>query len=314
MKVLHLIMSVRVLIFSAVIVTGLGFGSSGHCAEGQEALSLQLVTFNIRYQTSGDSGSRNWTKRLPVALEAIAKMNPDVMGVQEALDGQLKDLKKGMPGYAIFGVGRDDGKKRGENVSVFFRKDRFNRDEKESGHFSLSGTPAKVASSSWGNGIPRMCTWLRLVDKKSGKGFYVFNTHWDYRAQGSREQAARLIARRIDQRLHKKEPVVLMGDFNAVEKNPAMAYLRGEKTKLVGSEKEEQWVNPLLDVFQKLHPEQKNRSTFNQWKGSKEGMVKIDHIFVSSKARLLEAEIVYDHEGDVYPSDHYPVRVKVVFP
>jgi len=52
-------------------------------ADEASSFSLQLVTFNIRYQTSGDRGSRNWTKRLPVAVEAVKKMNPDVMGVQE---------------------------------------------------------------------------------------------------------------------------------------------------------------------------------------------------------------------------------------
>lgn len=288
--------------------------AKGSGKEKPGSLIVECVSFNVRYQTSGDKGPRNWQQRLPVVLKAVVQMDPDVMGVQEALDGQLDNLQKGLSDYAVFGVGRDDGKSRGEHVSIFFRKSRFSRDQNESGHFWLSDTPAKVASKSWGNGITRMCTWLRLIDKNTGRGFYVFNTHWDHRHQGSREQAAQLIARKIDQRKHGADPVVLMGDFNAVETNQAIQYLLGEKIKLEGSENEEQWAAPMLDVFQKLHPNETNRRTFNQWVGKKEGMAKIDHIFVSAGAQVMEAGIEYYHEGEVYPSDHYPVRAKLLFP
>lgn len=282
--------------------------------EPHQEFSINAVSFNVRYQGSADKGSRNWVARLPVALEVIHKMKPDVMGVQEALSGQLSDLKKGMPSYNVFGVGRDDGKRKGEHVSVFYRKERFRVDQQESGHFWLSATPDKVASTSWGNGITRMCTWLRLVDKKSGRGFYVFNTHWDHRDQKSREYAARLIAQRIDQRKHLADPVVLMGDFNVVETNVAMAYLTGKKVRLAGATQDEKWNAPMIDVFQSLHPEQQNRKTFNGWSGQKRGMAKIDHVLVSAGAQLHQAEIHYHHRGEIYPSDHYPVSVKISYP
>ncbi|NWK56887.1 endonuclease/exonuclease/phosphatase family protein [Verrucomicrobiaceae bacterium N1E253] len=283
-------------------------------AETKESGGLQLLSFNVRYQTDADGGTRHWKKRFPLAVELVHRMSPDVMGVQEALSGQLDDLQKKLPDYAVFGVGRDDGKRRGEHVSVFYRKDRFRIDKEDCGHFWLSDTPQDPGSRSWGNGITRMCTWLRLVDQRSGRGLYVFNTHWDHRHQGSREQAARLIARRMASRKSPQDPVVLMGDFNVVEKNPAIRYLLGESVPLDGGRGPEKWASPLVDVFQQLHPDCKNRRTYHGWAGQREGMAKIDHVFVSRELKPLAAEICYDEREGVYPSDHYPVSVRVAWP
>ena len=80
------------------------------------------------------------------------------------------------------GVGRDDGKFRGEHCSILYLKDRFKLDKKDCGTFWFSDTPEKIASKSWGNEIPRICTWVRLIEKKTNKGFYVYNVHYDHRS------------------------------------------------------------------------------------------------------------------------------------
>jgi endonuclease/exonuclease/phosphatase family metal-dependent hydrolase len=274
------------------------------------ALELALTTLNLRYETAEDRGSRGWVRRIPQVVRAVRKLGPDVLGVQEGLHGQVADLWASLPDYEMVGWGRDDGLRRGEYSAIFYRRDRFEADAVDVGMFWLSAKPEVAGSMTWGNGIPRVCTWVRLVDRASGRGFYVFNTHWDHRHQGSRERAARLIAERIDGRRRGDEPVVLMGDFNAVESNPAVAFLAGERVSLAGEEGE--WDGGLVDVYQVLNAGERNRRTLHLWSGQRDGYFKIDHILVSRGARVISSGILENQEPMI--SDHHAVSARVVFP
>ncbi len=274
------------------------------------ALELRLISFNVRYENDGDTGSRAWRQRVLGSVHLLRARSPDVIGVQEALHGQAADLWASLPEYEFFGVGRDDGKRAGEYSGLFYQRDRFEADAADCGTFWLSDTPEVVASKTWGNEIPRVAVWLHLLDRSTGRGFYVFNTHWDHKNQASREKAAILIADRIDARKHADQPVILLGDFNSNESNAGMAYLVGKRTRLAGSER--MWQNGLLDTFQALHPGEKNCRTLHFWTGSTEGNLKIDHILVSKGARIADAEILSGDRPMV--SDHFPVISRVVFP
>lgn len=273
-------------------------------------LELRLMSFNIRYENSEDWGARVWKQRIAAAVHMVMDESPDVLGVQEALHGQVADLRASLPAYDFFGVGRDNGGRAGEYSGIFFRRDRFMRDESDSGTFWLSDTPEKPGSRTWGNEIPRLATWVRLVDRATQRGFYVFNTHWDHRNQVSRERAALLIARRIDARKRSGDPVVLSGDFNAVESNPAVAYLTGAKVTLAG--KPSAWSQRMVDAFQSLHRDEAARTTLHFWEASRAGRRKVDHLLVSPGARILEAAIRDQDKPPV--SDHFPVTARVVFP
>ena len=48
-----------------------------------------------------------------------------MFGAQEVLNNQLNDLLDRLPEYAYVGVGREDGKTKGEYAPIFYRKDRF---------------------------------------------------------------------------------------------------------------------------------------------------------------------------------------------
>jgi len=277
-------------------------------AGGVLAGDLRVVTFNIRYAAGGDTGVRSWSARKAVVAEAVGTMRPDVMGVQEALSHQMTDLQGRLEGYEAYGVGRDDGKRRGEFSPIFYRSERFERDANDSGTFWLSPTPDQAGTKGWGNQVVRICTWVRLVEKDGGRGFYVFNTHWDHQHQGSRERSARLIAERIRMRQHADEPVVLVGDFNATETNPAVAYLVDRAVELEGGPDglERAGLN-LRAAFLQRHPEQKDRRTFHGWKGARQGPHMIDHVLVSPQWTVKEAWIEYFKKGEVWPSDHFPV-------
>jgi len=274
------------------------------------AIKLTLMSFNVRYENDEDWGGRSWRQRVPGAVHMIRRENPDIIGVQEALHGQAADLWASMPNHEFVGVGRDDGLRSGEYSGVFYRKDRFRPDADDQGTFWLSDTPAEPGSHTWGNEIPRVAAWVRLVDLATQRGFYVFNTHWDHRNQPSRERAALLIAQRIDGRKHPDEPVVLLGDFNSIESNSGIVYLTGEIEVVAG--KSQSWPNGLIDVYQAMHPGERNRRTLHFWKDSREGELKVDHILVSQGARIQQAEIISSDKPMV--SDHFPVTAKVIFP
>jgi endonuclease/exonuclease/phosphatase family metal-dependent hydrolase len=273
-------------------------------------VELDLMSFNVRYESPEDRDSRSWRERVAGAVRMIRRQRPDCIGVQEAQHGQAADLWASLPDYEFFGVGREDGKQDGEYSGIFYQRERFRSDATDCGTFWLSDTPEHAGSRTWGNEIPRVAAWLRLVDLATGRGFYVFNTHWDHRHQGSRERAAMLISKRIDGREHADEPVALIGDFNSVESNPGMIYLTGRRARLAGSE--QIWPNGLLDAYQTLHAGEKNRRTLHFWSDSREGLIKVDHILVSRGAEIGAAEIVSGDQPMV--SDHFPVIARVKFP
>ncbi|NJM36881.1 MAG: endonuclease/exonuclease/phosphatase family protein [Akkermansiaceae bacterium] len=272
-------------------------------------LELQLMSFNVRYENSAELGDRSWHQRVIGSVGMIQKERPNIFGVQEAMHGQVADLWASLTEYEFYGVGRDDGKINGEYSGIFYQQDRFQSSLTEKGVFWLSDTPEIPGSRTWGNEIPRIATWMRLVDRMTGRGFYVFNTHLDHKNQASREKAALLIAQRIDGRKHQNEPVILLGDFNATESNAAMAYLTGKKVSIAG--KTTAWPNGLTDSYQSLHAKEKNRRTLHFWGNSREGLLKVDHILASKGAEIVSSEIVSGDKPMV--SDHFPVTARVRF-
>jgi endonuclease/exonuclease/phosphatase family metal-dependent hydrolase len=261
---------------------------------------LLVMTFNIRYGTANDGPDR-WDNRKDQVCDVIERYHCDVVGLQEALRFQIDAIREALPVYDEIGVGRDDGKTKGEYSAILYRKDRL--ELIDSGTFWLSDTPEVVGSTSWGNSITRICTWGRFLHKPSGKTFYHFNLHMDHQSQPSREKSAVLVAQRIADRKH-PDPVVLTGDFNASEYNKAIRYLKGDldldgKTPV-----------PLVDTFRVLHPEAMQVGTFNGFRGVHSGD-KIDYIFVEPGTKVLEARIIHDNEDGHYPSDHFPVMARL---
>ena len=264
------------------------------------ALEVDALTFNIRYDNPRD-GKDAWPKRREMVGQWLQGQAPDVVGLQEAKRHQIDDIRKIATQYSEYGVGRDDGKSAGEHCTILYKTVRFTLDKADCGTFWLSDTPGKVASKSWGNGIPRICTWARLVEKKSKRAFYVYNVHWDHRSQPSREGAARLIGERIAKRSRPKEPVILMGDFNADETNPA---IRALKAKPLG----------LIDSYRVVNPDEEAVRTFHGFRGGKASGGKIDHVFVlPGTAKVKSAVIARYHREGRYLSDHYPVRAVLTF-
>ena len=139
-----------------------------------DLLPLSLMSFNIRYGTA-DDGENRWTNRRDHVFQLIRERQPDLLGLQEALRFQIDEMLAAMPEYAMIGVGRDDGVKKGEHAAILYRQDRFQ--VSDSGTFWLSDTPEIAGSKSFGNKTTRICTWSRFVDKETRRGIYFYNVH-----------------------------------------------------------------------------------------------------------------------------------------
>ncbi len=252
------------------------------------AATLKVMTFNIRYGTAKD-GENHWDLRKAFLVDVIRAEAPDVMGVQEALYDQLAFIVAALPEYAMVGVGRDDGVRAGEYSAILYRRSSLSVSRSDT--FWFSDTPERVASKNWGNTITRICTWAQFTTP-AGQPLYVYNVHLDHQSQPSRERSVALLRARVESR-DPKAPALVMGDFNAGEKNPAVsAMLEG---------------GVFRDTFRVKHPQASPVGTFSGFTFGQVSGEKIDHIFATAEWEVLDAAIVRTDRDQRYPSDHFPV-------
>lgn len=287
-------------LFAAVVLAAVGAASVLGRAQagGQPGESLAVMTFNIRYGTAND-GENRWANRRELLFDVIKEADSDIIGLQEALDMQLREIVKALPDYAVVGVGRDDGKTKGEYAAILFRRDWLH--VSDSGTFWFSDTPTVPASTSWGNRTTRICTWARFIDW-DGRAFWHFNVHLDNESQPSRERSTVLLAQRVAERRLPSEPVVVTGDFNAGEDNAALATLLGPRAGGPA---------PFLDTFRARYPNEKVVGTFTGFVPNEINGPKIDYILVLPGTEVLGASIVRTAREGRYASDHFPVTARV---
>jgi acetyl esterase/lipase/endonuclease/exonuclease/phosphatase family metal-dependent hydrolase len=270
----------------------------GGPAFGQESPpEVRVMSFNIRYGTA-DDGENRWERRKEFLAETIAAFHPDLLGTQETLGFQRDYLAEKLAGYEVLGVGRDDGKEKGEMMALYYNKGRFKRTE--DGHFWLSETSDEVGSKSWDSSLPRMVTWVKLTDlkKPAAPPVAFFNTHFDHRGTTARLESARLLRMKIAE-IGKGCSVVLTGDFNTAEKSEPYAALFAK-----GADQE----SPVVDTFRVKHPDAtENEGTFSNFKRDAVKGARIDWIGASRDWEVMEAGIDRTAKEGRTPSDHFAV-------
>jgi len=269
------------------------------CAVEQPA-PVTVMSFNIRYGTA-DDGEDSWPQRRELVFDVMREATPDLVGVQEALRFQLDELSRALPGFAEIGVGRDDGREAGEYAAILYDSARF--EVLAQGTFWFASTPEVPGAIDWGAHIPRICTWARFLDRETDRNFYLYNVHLDHQSQESREGSVQLLAARISDR-DVADRVIVTGDFNAGESNPAILYLTGQLEPGPGLR--------LQDSFRVIHPEAGDVGTFNGFSGAVSGE-KIDYVFVSDEWAIESAAIVRTSRNGRYPSDHFPVTTRLSY-
>jgi endonuclease/exonuclease/phosphatase family metal-dependent hydrolase len=302
MNLFHRLQHLTVLLSAMLFpLSGVLRGADGHFPASSKAVPLEVMTFNIRYLHRPD-GPNYWDHRVAFVADTIKKHSPDIVGLQEAFRSQLDDLKPLLPDFAEVGVGREDGREKGEYSAILYRKSVLS--VLESGTFWYSDTPTVPGSRSWGNKVTRICTWARFLHKPSGRNFWHFNSHWDHESAEARSKSARMLAERVAARNDRKEPVIVTGDFNAGEDSEPLKFLTG---KISGS------AVVFRDSFRVVNPEEKAVGTIHSWSGRTDGS-KIDYILVEGATSVQAAEIMHDSRDGKFPSDHFPVRAKITLP
>jgi endonuclease/exonuclease/phosphatase family metal-dependent hydrolase len=285
-----------------------GGGAGGGGGSGGDAplIELRITSSNIRYGTAAD-GINVWAERKALLFQVLTDQMFDSAGLQEALAFQLEELDAALPNYARVGVGRDDGEEQGEFSAILYNEQKY--EAASSGTFWFSDTPEVPGSMSWGNTITRICSWVRLKNLQTGRHYYHFNVHFDHLSQPSREKSSQLLAKRIAERPEQADPVVVTGDFNAEPDNLAITYLFG-----TAMFENAQTPFTVKDAWLDLHAADTNSTTYHAWNGGMTGGTHIDYVMFGPGITAKSAEIIFDHEGDVYPSDHYPVSAVLTLP
>ena len=257
---------------------------------------INVMSFNIRYDNPEDSLD-NWKFRKDRAANAVRFYDVDVLGTQEVLHNQLEDLKQRLPEYGVVGVGREDGKEKGEYSALWYKKNRF--DLLDSGYFWLSETPEVPGSKGWDGACERIASWAKLKDKTSGKEFFALNTHLDHVGVVARREGISLMLDRVNQ-LSGGLPVIVTGDFN--------------------SEPESDVIKHVTDPSNPEHLDARLASPVvygPAWSFHDFGKIPyqhrplIDYVFVRNGFDVLRYGVLAETENEAFLSDHAPVLVTV---
>lgn len=259
-------------------------------AKGDEGNDgLKVMSYNIRLGSAQD-GTNSWSLRYLATGEMLKDQKPDVFGVQEALEYQIRYIED-MCGYESVGVGREDGKKEGEHMSILWNKKKVSM--MKWGTFWLSETPEKP-SKGWDAECFRTATWALMKDKATGSKFYFVNTHLDHVGAEAQKNGLKLIVEKIAQLNDDGYPVVLVGDFNMEPGNKTMAQ-----------------VDAVMQSARNIAAKTDSHDTFNGW-GKGSGI--IDYIYVSGFRSCPEYQTVTKrYEDRKFVSDHYPVFARLIF-
>ena len=253
---------------------------------------VKLMTYNIKYANEND-GENSWSYRKDWITNQIKFYEPDIFGVQEALQVQIDYFSEHMPNYKYIGVGRDDGMKKGEYSAIFYNSEKFK--VLENNTFWLNETPTQI-KKGWDAALPRICTYGLFENKKTGEKFWYFNTHFDHVGVKAREESAKLIFGKITELNTQDYPVVLSGDFNLMPDTKSIEYLSEQMIDTKGA----------ADLV--FGPE----GTYNGFHFSEPVTTRIDYVFLSKNGFLVKKYAVLSDSKDLkYPSDHLPIMVEL---
>jgi endonuclease/exonuclease/phosphatase family metal-dependent hydrolase len=296
---------------------------------------VKVGTYNIRLSGIGGSADRGtpnaWKERKADLAALVRKLDLDVFGLQEVCPDQAQYLRENLPGYEFVGEHRNADRTSGEASPVCFRKSRFEALGK--GTFWLSETPDVPGLKGWGAACPRVCSYLVLRDRATGKKFCFANTHTDHVSAEAREKGMLLVIERMKE-FGSGVPIVFTGDHNCRETEaPAKAVAKLLDDALYRSETAPKgswrtfsgwsWREREVQIPQALAAPSAER---NATKGSPDGVkdasgthpyekygARIDYIYVSPGVRVLDFETVNEPRPGLklYPSDHFPVVANI---
>lgn len=256
--------------------------------------SYSFMSYNIRYNNPND-GPNQWNERKQEVVALINHYEPLVFGIQEGLLDQVQFIRDESGIYNYSGVGRDDGKEKGEFAAIFYNKEKLTLIDE--GTFWLSKTP-DVVSKDWDAALPRICSYAQYKINDSGKTFWFFNAHFDHIGKLARANSASLIVEKIKEIAGPTSPVILSGDFNATPNNQPILNI----TKYLSdgfSHTKKAFYGPI--------------GTFSSFDTEAKLEDRIDYIFFRNIEATSLIHIDDRRKNGLWVSDHLPVLLKAKF-
>ncbi|WP_083972606.1 endonuclease/exonuclease/phosphatase family protein [Actinoplanes awajinensis] len=257
---------------------------------------LDVMTFNLRY--AADNRPNSWAQRRPVTRALLRAEHPDLIGTQEGLPDQLRDIDADLGDrYGRIGLGREGGDV-GEHMAIYFDRQRLRPGK--SGNYWLSETPQIPASTSWNSFRIRMVTWVLFTDLRTGRRFYAVNTHLDNNSAEARRHSARLIQERLAG--FDPLPVVLTGDFNSPAAPDSEVYqvLTGQAG--------------LRDSWTTASRRGPAYGTIHNYQDPIPDAERDDWILTSPGVTVRGALMNLSRPHGQFPSDHLPIQVRLHLP
>lgn len=242
--------------------------------------AVRVVSFNIRNGLAWD-GLDSWPLRRRATAATLARLDGDVVGLQEVYWCQRRWLLGRLDGYEARGQGRDGGR-RGEACPVLARAGRVRVVEAHTRWFG-SGS-LRPGARMPGATSRRVATLATLQVAGWDEPVLVVNTHLDEKVEANRVASAEALATWVAG----ARAVVVTGDLNATWASAPL-----ERLAEAG----------LVAVL----PE---GGTAHQFRGGTDGAA-IDHILVRG-LRATAAGIDTHRHGGRLPSDHWPVWADLV--
>jgi endonuclease/exonuclease/phosphatase family metal-dependent hydrolase len=266
------------------------------------APALSVATYNIRYDNPADVPKGNgWAeRRRPQVIALVRESAADLFSLQEVLPSQFAELTAAFPDYAAYGLPRDDGKTKGEMSPVFYRADRFTLVSAQTRWLSL--TP-EVPSKNWDAGLVRICTHVRLYDKRADRTLDVWNTHWDNRGAEARLESAKLMHRWATEAAASDPTtgIILMGDLNCLPTAPPLLFLREQSIWTEARTAPDAVITGIAGTF---------GSFYANWA---ETPPQLDYILVNAPLKVTACDTLVRVSDDRHPSDHHPVKATLLW-
>lgn len=264
--------------------------------KNRKVASVNVASYNLRMDTKSDSLNA-WPYRKESMKDLIRFYDFDIFGTQEGFKHMLDNLKE-MSDYDYVGVGRDDGKDAGEHSAIFYKKSKLQL--LDSGNFWYSETP-DVPGLGWdATCCNRICSWGKFRDIKSGKVFFMFNSHYDHEGKVARRESSKLLLKKIRTIADKNVPVFVTGDFNASPDEEPMKIIEQD--------------GMLKDSYKVSRQKPYGTyGTFNAFKPAAETNPRIDYIWVTDNIIVNKYGTLNDMKNGRYPSDHFPIMIKAKF-
>lgn len=305
---------------------------AAECKSEPPAAKVRVGTYNIRL-SRGDIGTPNaWLERREDMVALIRSLDMDALGLQEVCPDQAAYLREQLPDYEFVGDHRGADRVSDEASPVFYRRSRF--DAEKAGTFWLSETPDVPGVKGWGAACPRVCSYLVLKDKTTGRRFCFANTHTDHKSALAREKGMLLVIERMKE-FGAGAPIVFTGDHNCLENEaPSLSVAKLLKNALYESRTPPtgpwrtysgwEWRDVERSTVAALSVPEAVR---NAEKGSPDADkklnggyqwedfgVRIDYIYVSPGVPVLDYATFADPRPGrkLYPSDHFPIVATIL--